>query len=403
MGVSRPGLPAGADISLWSELQRLREDVRLLKEGRVAGAWRATSAPTGLVGAPGDIIRHSSPKLSVSGATQFIVDGWKCADEGSGTLSWFPIKLYQVDATGGGGGGTSGSATNVGTGVGLFIAESGGVLGFRTLKAGANITLSTSGNEVVITSTAAGGSSGSATNVGTGAGLYLGETGGILGFRTLKAGANATISVSGNEIVIDSLGGGGGARITITTSAPAWTTTAGDLWWDSTNGALKIYYDDGSSAQWVDASPIPAPASVMASTVLGYDTATVTYSLATDTMTDTTLKRNDGTTTLQVSFSCSTTINVCVEFVALGQKTTYGVRGSIYMDGSPAYPNVAAATFVRKFVCRPNTDNALVFQGNGIFPVNPGNHTIDVRWQANGSTTVLQWFDRYILVSKLPF
>ena len=30
----------------------------------------------------------------------------------------------------------------------------------------------------------------------------------------------------------------------------------GQLWWDATNGRLKIYYDDGAdSAQWVDASP----------------------------------------------------------------------------------------------------------------------------------------------------
>ena len=29
---------------------------------------------------------------------------------------------------------------------------------------------------------------------------------------------------------------------------------AGDLWWDSDSGELKIYYNDGDSAQWVDAT-----------------------------------------------------------------------------------------------------------------------------------------------------
>jgi hypothetical protein len=48
------------------------------------------------------------------------------------------------------------------------------------------------------------------------------------------------------------IGGGGGAEISET--APS-DPDAGDLWWDSTSGTLKIYYDDGNSAQWVDASP----------------------------------------------------------------------------------------------------------------------------------------------------
>ncbi len=34
--------------------------------------------------------------------------------------------------------------------------------------------------------------------------------------------------------------------------------TTGDLWWNSTSGKLKIYYDDGDSLQWVDATPVGA-------------------------------------------------------------------------------------------------------------------------------------------------
>jgi putative lipoic acid-binding regulatory protein len=34
---------------------------------------------------------------------------------------------------------------------------------------------------------------------------------------------------------------------------PPLTPTAGDLWWDSSNGNLFIYYDDGDSQQWVSA------------------------------------------------------------------------------------------------------------------------------------------------------
>ena len=45
-------------------------------------------------------------------------------------------------------------------------------------------------------------------------------------------------------------GGGGGASISISDSAPT-SPTANSLWWQSNTGVLKIYY----SSQWVDAAP----------------------------------------------------------------------------------------------------------------------------------------------------
>ena len=46
---------------------------------------------------------------------------------------------------------------------------------------------------------------------------------------------------------------GGGGSIDISATAPV-SPSAGDLWWDSDNGNLYIYYDDGSGAQWVAAN-----------------------------------------------------------------------------------------------------------------------------------------------------
>lgn len=43
--------------------------------------------------------------------------------------------------------------------------------------------------------------------------------------------------------------------IVVSDTAPTWNAVAGDLWWESDTGKLKIYYNDGSSSQWVDASP----------------------------------------------------------------------------------------------------------------------------------------------------
>ena len=49
--------------------------------------------------------------------------------------------------------------------------------------------------------------------------------------------------------------GGSGANVTIADTPPA-SFSAGDLWWKSNEGRLKIRYEDGSSNQWVDAFPV---------------------------------------------------------------------------------------------------------------------------------------------------
>ena len=46
----------------------------------------------------------------------------------------------------------------------------------------------------------------------------------------------------------------GGASVTTSDAAPLYPSD-GDLWWESTSGILKIFYDDGNTQQWVDASP----------------------------------------------------------------------------------------------------------------------------------------------------
>ena len=43
---------------------------------------------------------------------------------------------------------------------------------------------------------------------------------------------------------------GGGASVTVSTGAPS-SPSAGDLWWDSDDGDLLVYFNDGNSSQWV--------------------------------------------------------------------------------------------------------------------------------------------------------
>ena len=50
--------------------------------------------------------------------------------------------------------------------------------------------------------------------------------------------------------------GSAAAKVTISPSQPA-TAEEGDLWWDSDDGDLGVYYNDGTSAQWVTVSEGP--------------------------------------------------------------------------------------------------------------------------------------------------
>jgi hypothetical protein len=80
----------------------------------------------------------------------------------------------------------------------------------------------------------------------------VGTSGQVL---TSSAGGNVYWStVSGG-------GGGGGASVTVSDTAPT-SPANGDLWFYSGTGELLIYYNDGTSSQWVTASAVPTPALV---------------------------------------------------------------------------------------------------------------------------------------------
>ena len=87
------------------------------------------------------------------------------------------------------------------------------------------------------------------------------------------ATSGVTAGVYGNSsiipiITVDSYGrvtsianvtsGGGGASVNVGTTAPS-TPTAGNLWWNTNEGVLYIYYTDADSSQWVQASPTTNP------------------------------------------------------------------------------------------------------------------------------------------------
>ena len=71
----------------------------------------------------------------------------------------------------------------------------------------------------------------------------------VVGIVTAKAGAAVTYYGDGSGLV-------GVIRPSIITSDnPPSSPNDGELWWESSSGVLKVYYEDVDSGQWVDASP----------------------------------------------------------------------------------------------------------------------------------------------------
>ena len=80
-------------------------------------------------------------------------------------------------------------------------------------------------------------------------------TAGGLTYPTSNGNSGDVLTSNGSGSVTWAAPTGGGANVTISDTIPAGTPTAGDLWWESDTGRLKVYYTDTDSSQWVDASP----------------------------------------------------------------------------------------------------------------------------------------------------
>lgn len=107
------------------------------------------------------------------------------------------------------------AGANVGTGTyGLFRDRTGSTLNFKTIEAGANITISELNDVITIAASGAGGGGevNNGVNLGAGTPVYAGMSGLNLSFNTLTAGTNVTFDTVTNpgEIIINTTGGGGG-------------------------------------------------------------------------------------------------------------------------------------------------------------------------------------------------
>ena len=142
---------------------------------------------------------------------------WRFIVPNEGVTLWVSDEdtLYSYDgsswvAFASGGGGESNTASNQGSGTGVFKQKSGVELQFKTLVAGSNITLSGGTDEVTITGAAGGGGGGetnTASNIGTsGVGIFKQKSGVDFEFKKLNAGSgkiSITDDTGNNEVDID--------------------------------------------------------------------------------------------------------------------------------------------------------------------------------------------------------
>ena len=124
--------------------------------------------------------------------------------------------------------------------------------------------------------------------------LRLTGSDGVLDDIKITAGTNVSFSAVGaNGFTINATAQqSGGATVTTDDSAPS-TPADGDLWWKSDEGRLKVFYQDPTGSQWVDASPplaavalgnAPSTASSTGSAGdIRYDSGYVYICVATDT------------------------------------------------------------------------------------------------------------------------
>ena len=101
------------------------------------------------------------------------------------------------------------TASNVGTGSGVFKQKSGVDLELRSIVAGSNMTITQTADEITFDASGGSGEVNTASNVGAGSGVFKQKSGVDLELRSIVAGSNMTITQTADEITFDASGGSG--------------------------------------------------------------------------------------------------------------------------------------------------------------------------------------------------
>lgn len=130
------------------------------------------------------------------------------------------------------------TASNLGSGEGVFAQKTGTDLEFKSFVAGTNVSITSDSTSITISASDTGEVN-TASNIGSGDGIFSAKVGTDLQFKTLVAGSNITITPGLDSITIDSTGGGGGNPfdyVQFNLTPPTPPTGAGILYWDQADG-----------------------------------------------------------------------------------------------------------------------------------------------------------------------
>jgi hypothetical protein len=151
------------------------------------------------------------------------------------------------------------NATNLSSGVvapARVVGSYTNITGVGTIAAGTwqGSSISTTYTDAKITSITA--STPITANAATGAvALSHANSGVVAGtYGNAKIIPVVTVNATGHVTGVSNVSIEAGSSVTVSNTAPV-SATEGDLYWDEDLGRLFIYYNDGDSAQWVDASP----------------------------------------------------------------------------------------------------------------------------------------------------
>lgn len=148
--------------------------------------------------------------VTQTGGSQFRDVGTLLFDSNSGFYitpdsTGRPIVSVNVAAASG----TLTDLANLGAGGQVFANKTGSTANLRSIVGGTNVTVTQNTNDLTISASDTGEVN-TASNLGSGAGVWFDKQGVDLRFKSLTAGTGITLTPSSTEILIDSTGGGGG-------------------------------------------------------------------------------------------------------------------------------------------------------------------------------------------------
>jgi hypothetical protein len=128
-------------------------------------------------------------------ACEYFLDGIRFWEYAAGTSSWTHLGDFAPTL------GETNTMSNVGAGNGLYVQKTGVDFELKSLVAGTNVSFTVGADSITINSVDTGESN-TASNIGTGTGLYNQKTGSDLEFKTLKGGAGFTLTPDVDSVTI---------------------------------------------------------------------------------------------------------------------------------------------------------------------------------------------------------